>query len=369
MSRRTWMVVGALVLCLIVEVVTLEYKAQNALPAPGLQHPSRILARALTPPPVRICGNGKILGGGPSSTPPGSVTVPAGNNSDVNWGRAHTTYWFAPGVHTLGRGIYDQIVPGPGLTYVGAPDAIIDGQHVNQAAFGGPVARVTVKYLTIQDFATPDNQGAVNASAAPGWRIEYDTVQNVVPGTAVYGGTDNVIQYNCLTRNGQSGFGTYTVHDTSSLTHGARNVTISHNEITRNDTCNWEALPKWPGPAPPRGCRGVPTVPGCGCSGGGKFWQTDGGRFVDNYVHDNYSVGVWWDSDDTGFDIEGNYISGNYGYGLIYEISYNAVIRHNIFVRNGLVGGRLTRDSRRARYTYRSPDRTAGSQGIITTGS
>ena len=149
----------------------------------------------------------------------------------------------------------------------------------------------------------------------------------------------NVIEGNCLTGNGQSGFGTYTVHDTSPLTHGASNIAIADNEISGNDTCNWEALPRWPGPAPPPGCRGVPATPGCGCSGGGKFWQVDGGRFEGNYVHDNYSTGVWWDSGNTGFDIEGNYISGNYSDGLIYEISYNALIRHNTFVRNGLVAG------------------------------
>jgi hypothetical protein len=37
------------------------------------------------------------------------------------------------------------------------------------------------------------------------------------------------------------------------------NVTLAHNEITGNDTDNWEVI-----------------QPGCGCSGGGKFWDTQG---------------------------------------------------------------------------------------------
>jgi hypothetical protein len=339
MRRRPRIAVWVLAIGCAAAVIGIEYKALSAAPAPGFPRLEHSPAAPLTPPPARVCGNNAILRGGPTSAPPGSVTVPPGNNADVNWGRARTTYWLAPGIHTLGRGVYDQIIPGSGSTYIGAPGAVVDGQHLNNTAFGGNVANVTVKYLTIQNFSTPGNQGAVNASAAAGWKILYNTVQKVVPGTAVYAGTSNVVEFNCLAENGQSGFGTYTVHDTSSLTEGARNIVISHNEVARNDTCNWEALPKWPGPALPRGCQGVSAVPGCGCSGGGKFWQVDGGEFNDNFVHDNYSVGVWWDSNNTGFDIEGNYISGNYSYGLIYEISYNALIRHNTFSRNGLVTG------------------------------
>ena len=79
-------------------------------------------------PPARICGNAAVLGAGPSSAPAGAVTVPAGSNAGVDFSQAHTTYWFAPGVHTLGSGQYTQIIPGRGSTYVGAPGAILDGR-------------------------------------------------------------------------------------------------------------------------------------------------------------------------------------------------------------------------------------------------
>ncbi|MFZ0250263.1 MAG: hypothetical protein WAL61_09985, partial [Acidimicrobiales bacterium] len=56
-------------------------------------------------PPVTVCANASLLTG-PSSAPPGAVTVAAGDNSAQFGGAlpASTTYWFAPGTHTLGSG-------------------------------------------------------------------------------------------------------------------------------------------------------------------------------------------------------------------------------------------------------------------------
>ena len=95
-------------------------------------------AGLLPAPPARICGNAAVLGSGPASPPPGAIRVPAGNNARVNWARPGATYWFAPGVHTLGAGDYTQIQPGRGAVFVGAPGAILDGAHRNFYAFGGP---------------------------------------------------------------------------------------------------------------------------------------------------------------------------------------------------------------------------------------
>ena len=100
------------------------------------------------------------------------------------------------------------------------------------------------------------------------------------------------------------------------------NVTVSDNEIAANDTYNWEAH-----------------MPGCGCTGGGKFWATTNATVTDNYVHDNESVGLWVDTNNAGFDFSGNYFSHNWSSAIIYEISYNAVIENNTFVDNGLVLG------------------------------
>ena len=123
---------------------------------------------------VRVCGNKSLLRGGPTSPPAGAIPVGAGSNAHVDFGRANTTYWFAPGVHTLGPGKYTQIRPGSGATFVGAPGATLDGRHDNYYAFADSASNVTISYLTIQHFGTWGgnfDQGVVNIDSAPGWRL------------------------------------------------------------------------------------------------------------------------------------------------------------------------------------------------------
>ena len=290
-------------------------------------------------PPVRICGNVAALKG-PIKAPKHTVTIPAGVDTG-SYNTPSTTYWFAPGTHTLGTGEYDQIDPSSGDTYIGAPGAILSGQWKNNGAFEGNASDVTIEYLTIEEFDPPNNEGAVNASSAPDWTISHDTLENNSPGTAVYLGTDNTLSNDCLTLNGQAGFGTYTTLDTSSLTGGASNITVTDNEISYNDTCNWENVS--PDPVPTgeiqANCAHQGQSSSCGCSDGGKFWQTDGATVTDNYVHDNYDVGIWVDTDNTGFDIAGNYFANNWSVGLQYEISYNFSITANTFIDNAWGAG------------------------------
>ncbi|HEY6737066.1 MAG TPA: hypothetical protein VI322_05105, partial [Candidatus Saccharimonadia bacterium] len=61
-----------------------------------------------TVPPAQICGNAGTLNG-PATAPAGAITVPAGDNSALTpnyanpgFSVAGSTFWFAPGVHTLG---------------------------------------------------------------------------------------------------------------------------------------------------------------------------------------------------------------------------------------------------------------------------
>ena len=96
---------------------------------------------------------------------------------------------------------------------------------------------------------------------------------------------------NCLTDNGAVRRSTPTRPTTSPGDRGQSNITLSGNEISYNDTCNWEAV------SPDRSRHGARRLrrggqfDGCGCGGGGKFWQADGADVTGNYVHDNYNVG------------------------------------------------------------------------------
>jgi hypothetical protein len=313
---------------------TMAYSPAQAVPPSVSPHATAHLGRS-TPRPqapqadsaalatnhVRVCGNARILGAGPTKPPKGAIVVRAGNNSRVQWGRRHATFWFAPGVHTLGKGQYSQIDPGSHSRYLGAPGAVISGQHLNNYAFGGRAGQVTISYLTIKDFgkhAGNFDQGVVNVDSAPGWMIAHSLIRDNA-GAGVMLGTRDTLSYDCLRNNQQYGFNAYS-------SRGPAHLTLDHNEIAGNDTLNWEAR-----------------KPGCGCTGGGKFWYVNGATVTNNWVHDNHSVGLWADTDNRGFDFEGNYFEGNYDSGLMYEISYNARIVNNLFERNAIGRGRAYR--------------------------
>ena len=102
-------------------------------------------------------------------------------------------------------------------------------------------------------------------------------------------GSDNRVLANCIRNNGQYAFNAY-------HRDGVTNIVLDGNEISGNNTDNWEKR-----------------QPGCGCTGGGKFWETQGAVVTNNYVHDNNGVGLWADSNNANFLFQGNYISGNAG--------------------------------------------------------
>lgn len=274
-----------------------------------------------TTPPARICGS-RSLRRGPVRRPPKAVAVRPRQRLDavVRAHRAGTTFWLRPGTYTLGRGQYGQVVPKSGDTIIGAPGVVLDGQRANHYAFAGHATKVTLEYLTIKDFGTSilddQQQGVVNHDAGHGWLMEHLTVADN-GGAGVFLGTGDTVRDSCLKSNGQYGFSAYAAS-------GVSHLKVIHNEIADNDTANWETR-----------------QPGCGCTGGGKFWDVRDADVINNYVHNNHSVGLWADTDNTGFLFRGNYISGNADEGLTYEISYNAEIVANTFRRNALKDGPL----------------------------
>ena len=304
-------------------VASTPSSAPASAPIPGSSGPAS--AAAPSSPPVTWCEGG--LPTSPyTSAPAGSVTVPTGDNNSVNFSTPDTTYWFAPGTHTLGTGAYNQIQPADGDTYVGAPGAVLDGQNVNQSAFVGNYKdladeNVTIDYLTIENFRPNQAAGAVNGNGNNGWTEKYDLMKDNSPGAAMMLGGDNVVSDNCLTENGEYGFNGYSYVDEtfgSTFTGGATNITFTGNDVSYNNTQKFQT----------------------GIEGGGKFWQDGDVVVTGNYVHNNIdSPGIWMDTDNAGFLVQDNYISGNDGEGLMYEISYNADIVGNTFIDNAVTEG------------------------------
>jgi hypothetical protein len=294
-----------------------EVGDQAAFSTAGLAAEPRASSPTPRTPPARVCGSKGLRG--PSSRPAGARRVTPSQHlpAVVDRSRRGTTFWLAPGTYHLGNGAYDQVRPKRGDVFIGAPGAVIDGQHRNLYAFAGQATRVTVAHLTIQNFGhkgSTFDQGVVNHDAAHGWKVLHNTVRHNA-GAGVFIGSWNAVNHNCLLENGQYGFSVFSEH-------GVHHIALRHNEIAGNNTDNWEKRSE-----------------GCGCTGGGKLWATRGAVLARNWVHGNHGPGLWADTNNTGFLVEGNYISGNADVGLFYEISYNAAIVHNTFVRNGLVAG------------------------------
>jgi hypothetical protein len=257
---------------------------------------------------------------GPAAAPAGAVTVYPGVVGDLVAKTAAdppgTTFWLAPGVHSLGNSVTAQVVPKDGDVYLGAPGAVLDGQGVNQFAFTQHATGVTVQYLTVRDFAAPQNQGVVNHDSGNGWTIADDVI-TANHGAALMAGANEQILRNCLSGNGQYGINAYQAGD------GITNLLVDGNEIVGNDADNWESV-----------------QPGCGCSGGAKFWAVNGATIQNNWVHGNLSAGLWADSDSNDFLIRNNYLENNAAEALIYEISYNLTLAQNTIAGNTITKGK-----------------------------
>ncbi|MFF8955334.1 right-handed parallel beta-helix repeat-containing protein [Streptomyces sp. NPDC014894] len=267
--------------------------------------------------PARVCAGPAA---GPARAPAGAVTVDPAVVGDLaaktRSSPPYTTFWLRPGKHRLAPDRYAQVVPKEGNRYLGAPGAVLDGRRVNQYAFGGGARDVTVRHLTVQRFVAPNNEGVVNHDMADGWLIEHATIQ-YNSGAGLMAGARQRVRGSCLRGNGQYGMNAYKTGDS------IRGLVVEGNEITGNNTDDWERR-----------------RPGCGCSGGVKFWAVDGADVRGNWVHGNRGAGLWADNNNNDFRIENNVLEDNDGAALIYETSYNAVIRNNMIRRNNWVEGR-----------------------------
>jgi hypothetical protein len=265
---------------------------------------------------------------GPSE-PAGAVTVPAGDNFaqlGQNWALSpHTTYWLAPGLHTLELGSFNQIQPKDDDVFIGGPGAILDGQNSNRYAFTQHASNVTIEYLTIRNFVTPFNEGAVNHDSGTGWTISHNTITNVGntaaggrSGAAVEGGVRETVTWNCLSYNGQYGLNGAGVPSSTGPGAVYTNLLLANNEFS-HEAPNGDAVG--------------------GTSGAFKLWYDSDVTIENNWIHDSGTVGMWADTDNNGVVIRGNYVDHNANEGLIYEISYNALIQNNTFADNAWKSG------------------------------
>src|SRR5262249_34255949 len=139
---------------------------------------------------------------------------------------------------------------------VPANPAVIDGtppsgKTASQFAASGRVEYVMFEYLTIRNYVAPVDSNVVNQDGANNWVIKYNTIGpnsgiddagNVVAYNAGGGGLgvgqNEIIQYNCFTRNGQYGINGGNGNCTTPIPGGGCKVfgiVIDHNEFSEND--------------------------------------------------------------------------------------------------------------------------------------
>ncbi|MEU5689400.1 hypothetical protein DEJ48_34055 [Streptomyces venezuelae] len=317
---RQWALPAA-PLALALLAVTGCDSSSNEPGTPGTSDARSKPTAAPTASVARVCAKPAA---GPEKAPAGAVTVDPEVVGDLaektKSNPANTTFWLKPGRHRLESDRYAQVMTKKGNRYIGAPGAVLDGRKKNQYAFSGTAADVTISHLTVERFVAPHNEGVVNHDMADGWVIEHAKIQHN-SGAGLMAGARQQVRDNCLRDNGQYGMNAYKTGDS------IKDLVVEGNEVVGNNTGNWERR-----------------RPGCGCTGGIKFWAVDGADIRGNWVHDNRGAGLWADNNNNDFRIEGNVLEANDGAALMYETSYNAVIRNNTFRKNNWVEGRRNAD-------------------------
>ena len=179
---------------------------------------------------------------------------------------------------------------------------------VTRYAFWGNADNVTIKNLVIEKYANPGPHGAINprlgriGSPADNWTIR-----------------DNTIRYNngyaILLEDGLDIIGNHIHHNGHmGIAGNGRNILIQNNEVSYNCLHDYNCFP------------GLGAI---------KLVDVHNATIKGNYVHHNWTHGLHSDLGCTNLVWEGNIVTDNEGSGLSQEISAGAVIRNNVFERNG----------------------------------
>jgi hypothetical protein len=172
---------------------------------------------------------------------------------------------------------------------------------------------VTVSYL---DIAHDSHNTTGTIYTGTGWTVTHNNIHDgymnsggtPTPGlgVAIYGGDQGDIEYNCLSKMGDYGVNIFGTNDK-----------FDHNEVTES---NYEP------------------DPGCGCSGGGKWWGTLNADIVANsFINTSPGGGapIWFDNGNSGSLVQDNYFYKSVGGSVESETGFNLDITNNLFVDSG----------------------------------
>jgi len=253
------------------------------------------------------------------STPPApsgpTVTLQPGQSIQgaVNANPAGTVFVLTPGTY-----LNQRVVPKKGNVFYGQPGAVLDGANTTAYAFdigGSPYPdSVRIHGLKITRYMPDPYQGAIRATPGGrgvgprGWVVDSNEV-SYNKTEALLAPMKGHVFGNYIHHNGQAGIG-----------GNPDDVLIENNEVAFNNVDKLYSMSDE--------------------AGGIKLAVGSRNTVRNNYVHDNWGAGIWFDIDMQQSLIEGNRVENNADAGIYYEISYDAVIRNNTVTRNGFGNAR-----------------------------
>lgn len=171
--------------------------------------------------------------------------------------------------------------------------------------YGSEAGAVTIQYLNIDD---DQHTTTGTITTGSGWIITNNNIHDGNSGgpgygVALYGGDNSTIEYNCISKMG----------DYAANVFGS-NSKFDYNEVYET---NYQK------------------DPGCGCSGGGKWWGTLNADIVDNaFINDGIAddgFAIWLDNGNAGTQIAGNYFDMTGGPSISEETGFNLDVSNNLF--------------------------------------
>jgi hypothetical protein len=170
-------------------------------------------------------------------------------------------------------------------------------------AFHGDAEGIQIDGIVVEKYANRAQWGAIGADGrAPNWVVRNVEVRwNHGVGCHLGPGAQLVNSF---------------IHDNGQLGVSARgaNSQIIGNEIARNNYAGYRE--RWE-------------------AGGAKFWATTDLLVRSNFVHDNFGIGLWTDTNNKGTIYEKNTVENNTFMGIDHEVSFDAIIRDNKVDNNG----------------------------------
>lgn len=250
--------------------------------------------------------------------PPAPVTIYPGGLVPIYPGESIQAAVDAHAVGTgflIKSGVHRQqsIRPKEGMSFIGEPGAVLDGEYVAPYAFQAHLTNsVTIRGLRVTRYAPPELSAAVDAVETRGWLIEDNEIDHNSNGSLrAYGlrlGSWSIVRRNTIHHNGWLGINCYNETDTL----------VENNEVYANPSALFDD-----------------TV---GEAANIKLFDCGRITLRGNHVHDGPFRGIWVDTMQPEITIADNRVVNHGQQGIWYEVSYRGVIRNNYVENAGYRG-------------------------------